>query len=317
MKSIVLIFLFFLNCILINAQSKFAPLIGAEWHYYFKSNNYDANQPYFKVREGNLIIKYTKDTIINSYNFKKLESKEVFKFKGNDTLFSLQILPLYMTQRNDTVFQLLKDTLEPAFFYKVFVSAKIKIKNSENKSILNLELINLSDTSSKGNPNFIFKKYTYSVSCTCSDLTFENPLVILDRIGPLNADITVIKSQGQAGFAPDFYRLLCYQDNEFGELKFSNQECNTLVSNNDLNILKVEDLNIVDSKESIQINSFASFFRKVHVYDLTGKLVWSFNNVNLLQGLTISKIYLPDGILVITIEGENNLFKSKKFLNNN
>lgn len=315
MKKCTLLILFVLmNCILISAQSKFAPIIGAEWHYSFISDTYDYNYSFFEHKKGILEVRYTKDTVVGNFTLKKFEQKETFKNKGNDTLFSEIKNPVFMLQRNDTVFLLLKDTLEPAFFYKTQLTAKTKIEH-----FINQELKSVTDTTALNNRNILFKAFNYAQSCTCFDAYFEYNLIILDRIGALNADITVIETQGKAVNGANYYRLVCYNDNEIGEVKFLNQDCNTLTAVADLNSFSI-DFDLFNQPDLFNIHlpdHSPDFFQKIKIYDVSGRLVWKYDGKNDLKNISILKSNLPQGVLIVTVQGKNIMYKAKKIFNNN
>ena len=66
---------FMLFSLSISAQSVFAPVVGAEWNYFFDNSNVENPTPGFRFYEGIVTITYAKDTVINNINFKKLEKK--------------------------------------------------------------------------------------------------------------------------------------------------------------------------------------------------------------------------------------------------
>ena len=116
-KMRLLIFLFtWVNGYVAHTQSVFAPVVGAEWNYHFISDNYnDPDYPFYQKRVGILAIKYAKDTMIRSINFKKFEQKEQYNIKGKDITYTSSKTPFYMTQRNDSIFILFGDSLRLVF----------------------------------------------------------------------------------------------------------------------------------------------------------------------------------------------------------
>ncbi len=299
-----------------SSQAVFAPKIGAEWHYFFQTDSYNLNVTYFRPRRGTLKVSYTKDTLINTLIMKKFEQKEVFKNKNNDTLFTRILSPLYMIQKNDSVLLLVNDTLSLAFVYKTQIGAITKLRTTRNKYLFNLELQSLVDTTAINNGNLRFKKYTYksSTPSILFDVYFTNPLIILDRIGAINADLSVLNSQGQSENYTDGYNLICYQDSEVGELKFANSSCDVFVSVNDLK-KPLNDFNISyqDEKISISVQS-NEFIKNVKIYDIRGRLVWNNTNEFSENEINIPKNELPQGLLIVNIESNSFVYMAKKII---
>ena len=79
------------------AQSIFAPKMGAEWHYYFISDNYEEKEyegrPTNK-REGILEVRYSKDTLVKGITMKKWNKGKSINTKAK-IRFTLSFLPLF------------------------------------------------------------------------------------------------------------------------------------------------------------------------------------------------------------------------------
>lgn len=92
------------------SQAVFAPIVGAEWNYYFISTNYDEPPvPFTKAEYGIINYKYLKDTLVNSIICKKIEVKETSKIKGDNNVYNATLPPLIMMQRNDSVFTFISE----------------------------------------------------------------------------------------------------------------------------------------------------------------------------------------------------------------
>lgn len=315
-----LIFFQFLSYVVLG-QAVFAPKIGAEWHYqvFYYPYTYP-NYPQLGIpTNGNLSIRYTKDTLIGGLKMKKFEQNGKFKYITSDTLHTYTNPPFFMIQRNDSVFMLVNDTLTIAFVYKTQVGNNTIMKSYPRKYIFNLQLKYISDTFSINNNNFRLKKYTYSLTTNpiIFDVYFTNPLIILDRIGAINAHLTVLNSQGQSSnYVYDHY-LMCYQDDEVGELKFSTTDCNGLVSVRDLETLS-NDFKLFNQVDALYLslkNNDNEFIKKVKVYDYIGRLVWHKSIINNQSDISILKSDLPQGILIINLESNKYYYKAKKIIN--
>jgi hypothetical protein len=304
------------------SQAVFAPKMGAEWNYFFQTDSYDIDVPYFRPVTGISTVNYTKDTLINGLSMKKFEQKQIYKKRKNDTLFSRVLNPSYMIQRNDSVFLLSADTLSLAFVYKTQVGATTALNTPPPnfRFLFNLELKSVGDTTALNNSNVRLKKYTYksSTPTIVFDIYFTNPLIILDRIGALNADLTVLSTQGQGDNYADGYYLICYQDSEVGLLKFLNRECNSRVSIDEIKtILKDFDISNQNKFITISLQNNDEFIKNAKIYDALGRLVLNIVNVGKNNEITISKNNLPEGLLIISIESNNFQYNAKKIIIHN
>jgi hypothetical protein len=312
------ILVFILSSLSITAQSVFAPIVRAEWNYHFISDNYyETDFPFSQKKEGNLTIVYTKDTLIRSNNFKKFEQKWQYKYKGKDTLYTLSKTPFYMMQRNDSVFILLSDSLRLAFVYSTQVSSITKLMNINRLTKFSIELKTIRDTTPINNNQVILKKYSFKPFSTYVDVYFADPLIILDRIGPINSDITVITSEGESVNNVDIYDLVCYRDNVVGELKFSNRTCNLSVSVFDKFETGLEkDFHVLDDGSFINLSLplESESINKVIIYDVSGKIIFINKNKSKGRELFIPKSLLPQGLLIINLSSDKSLYKAKKII---
>lgn len=300
----------------LHAQATFAPKIGAEWHYAFQTDAYDWSIPFRVPRKGILTVNYAKDTLIRGVTMKKFEQKEAFRNKGNDTLYNRIGAPFFMMQRNDSVFLMVQDTLAVAFVYKNQLGSRTKLKANNGRVLLDLDLQSVRDTTAFSNPRFSFGKYSYKTTTTILDVYFETLLVFLDRIGPINADLTVINSQGKASNYADTYTLLCYQDSEVGELKFSNRDCNTSVSVSDVgHVAKEWAITHQNNVLYISLQDVGNeYIKNVEIYDISGRLVRHINNVDRKNVLTLSDDDLPRGVLLFSVESNTTIYEAKKIV---
>ncbi|MDZ7878503.1 MAG: T9SS type A sorting domain-containing protein [Saprospiraceae bacterium] len=320
--SILLVFFHFFS-LTVKGQSVFAPKIGAEWNYFVETDSYTIDVPYFNPITGIVTVNYTKDTLINGLNMKKFEQKWQYKKRKNDTLFGGALEPSFMTQIGNSVFLLVGNTLKLAFVYETQIGTltRLTVPPPNFPFVFNLELQSIRDTTALNNSNLRFKKYTFRsfTPTVIFDVDFTNPVIILDRIGPLNTDLSVILSQGQGVYYTNWFSLICYQDSEVGLLKFMNRECNSRVAVEDINTV-LRDFDIINYNEFISIslqNNDNEVIRNVKVYDVLGRLVLNITNNDKKNELNISKSKLPKGILIVNVESNNFSYKAKKVIINN
>jgi hypothetical protein len=325
MQSVVCTLLIFFQIFSFSAKGQpvFAPKVGAEWNYFIETDSYTLDVPYFNPITGIVTVNYTKDTLVNGINMKKFEQKWVYKKKNNDTLYSLVLDPSFMTQRENSIFLLVGSTLSLAFVYETQIGAitTFTVPPPNFSSVFNLELQSIRDTTALNSSNSRFKKYTYRsfTPRVIFDVDFTNPLIILDRIGPLNADISVIRSQGQAVNYTNRFSLICYQDSEVGQLKFKNRECNSRVAV-DATKADLKDFEIDNYSEIISIllqSNDNEFIENVKIYDVLGRLVLDITNNDKKNELNISKHKLPKGISIVKMKSNNFQYKAKKIIINN
>jgi Secretion system C-terminal sorting domain len=306
-----------------SGQSVFAPKVGAEWNYFVETDSYPIDVPYFNPITGIVTVNYTKDTLVNGLNMKKFEQKWIYKKRKNDTLFGGALDPSFMIQRNDSVFLLVGSTLSLAFIYKNQIGSitTLTVPPPNYSWLFNLELQSVRDTMALNNSNFRFKKYTFRsfTPTVIFDVSFTNPVIILDRIGPINTDLSVILSQGQGTYYTNRFSLICYQDSEVGLLKFMNRECNSRVAVDDIKTA-LKDFDIINYNEFISIslnNNDNEVIKNVKIYDVLGRLVLNILNNDKKNELNISKNKLPKGILIVNIESNNFHYNAKKIIINN
>jgi hypothetical protein len=316
MKSSLMISMF---CLILlpfglKAQSVFAPKIGAEWRYFFITADYDTDMRYRTPRRGMLYVKYEKDTVISGLIVKKMTQVETFRKKGNDTLYTYSKKPLFMRQKSDSILILDRDTFALAFAYKtgLLKDSSYSIYPLSRSRELIFKLLRLSDTSALNNSMLKFKKHTYNGATKLLDVYFTDPLILLDRIGSINSDLSVIQSQMTGVNDADIYKLVCYKDSEVGELLFSGTNCENFVSTKDL--LDKNNLSILNTLDFIEISSI-NFMNNVKIYDIEGKLIRIFHNCNT-DKLSVLKNTLPKGILFITVQDKDlNIYSAKKISN--
>jgi hypothetical protein len=296
------------------SQAVFAPTKGAEWNYYFISEKYDWNIPFFKPEEGITTIKYTKDTLISGYTFKKLEQSEKVKYKSNDTLFTYNLRPLFMFQRNDSVFVLNEDTISIAFVYKKVVGAVINLK-SISGVIFSLEMRDTTSISPINQSSYKIKQYSYKSNSNTLDVQLKNPLILFDIVGPSNTDISVITTQGN--FIGRSYRLICYKDSNIGELKFFNRDCTIVTSLVDYKF-KANDffVNFIDNSLIIKFLNYSVQVSSVSLYNIQGKLIQKYLLNNLSLETIIPLNFLQKGIYIISFNSGVGIYSTKKIFIN-
>lgn len=293
-------------------QAVFAPTIGAEWNYYFKSDKYDwAISPLYPQQIGIATITYTKDTLIQGLKFKKLVQSEKFKRKGNDTLFSFVREPFFMMQRNDSVFLWFRDTLYLSFAYNSTLGSTTKHKSTSNINFT-LELKDTISISPINQSNLKFKRFSYKASFQALDISGVDPL-ILDEIGPLNADITIVKSVAVP--ADRYYTLICYRKNSATEYKFSSQDCNTITSVAFTKSEQIRDYLILKRENFIwlKLDNDNEYIKTAKVYDTQGRIVYSFTSTSLLTELNIPFHNLNNGIYMISVVSNSKAYPFKKY----
>lgn len=316
MKSSLMISIF---CLILlpfglKAQSVFAPKIGAEWRYFFITTDYDTDIRYRTPRRGMLYVKYEKDTTISGVVVKKMTQVETLKKKGNDTLYTYSLKPLFMRQKSDSILILDRDTFALSFAYKtgLLKDSSYSIYPLSRSRELIFKLLRLSDTNALNNSMLKFKKYTYSGATKLLDVYFTDPLILLDRIGSINSDLSVIQSQMTGANYADIYKLVCYKDSEVGELLFSGTNCENFVSTKDL--LDNNNLSILNTLDFIEISS-TNFINNVKIYDIEGKLINIFRNCNT-DKFRVLKNPLQKGVLFIVVQDKDlNIYSAKKISN--
>jgi hypothetical protein len=311
MKSTLIISLIFLFVfpLGLKSQSVFAPIVGAEWRYFFETNDYNTNIPFRKSRRGLLKIKYDKDTFIAGIKVKKFEQTELFTYKGDNIIYNLSKRPFFMSQKSDSVLSHFKDSTTLAFAYKKGLSKDTTYTIYKNNIKLNLKLLDSKDTFFQVN-GYKFKKYAYKSIASVIDLYFEDTLVVLDRIGAINADLSIFQSQLVGSNEADIYSLVCYKDNEIGEFKFSNKNCENLVSIFELNVAKDFDISI--STDFIEVSIKNKVIDNIRIYDLQGKLIKIHSNNNE-ANCVISKNDLPYEVLILSVQDKSlDYYNSKK-----
>ncbi len=301
-----------------HSQAIFAPVVGAEWNYYFISTNYDEPPvPLTKAEYGIINYKYLKDTIVNSIICKKIEVKETTKIKGDNTVYITTFTPLIMMQRNDSVFTFINEKFMLSYSYLKELNTQVVVQPTAFQGDVKLKLSDTSMYSSINQPVFSFKKFSFNVSTGVIDADLINPLAICDRIGPINSDLTHIRSQGRTPTSGGRkYRLNCYKDDRVGELKFVNSDCLLLTKMQEVNTNT--NLTINFRKPLLEINmvnnEHQDLIKNIILVDINGKILRSINNLNGFSA-TINLSELPLGLYIAQVQTVNNAHILKKIVN--
>jgi hypothetical protein len=293
------------------SQAVFAPVKGAEWRYYFKSSYYEA--PYFQPREGIVTVRYSKDTTINGVLMKKMDRSDDVKYRlEKDTVYYRRPGPLFMTQRNDSVFTLTENGLVLSFVYKAVQGTTTVLVLPFFNRPLNLKSAGVS-VIKPINGIGTLERYAYKSLYSVLDLYIEDSIYIFNRIGPFNTDISLIASQGVGFNNSEYYRLICYRDTEVGELRFLDRPCiSTLVSvtgppqtlENNI-VLQYDGSNLRILIEDAHNKKFG-----VDLFDGSGRLLKRHTGVE--QMLVLDN--LPQGLLLVRVSDDRGGEKTKKII---
>jgi hypothetical protein len=300
----------------VKAQSIFAPNIGAEWNYYFETRDYEiVITPPGRAEKGISTVKYTKDTLIGNIAFKKFEQSEILRYKGRDSLFRFTVNPYFMVQRNDSIFLLNRDSLMLAFVYKTTIGSVTKLKSVQNNNF-SIELIDTTFISPLNQSSRKIKRFNYRYFATSQDLNAEHP-TILDEVGPLNTDMTVISSVSVSSFSRGS-RLICYRNGTGTELKFSNRDCNMLTSTEAIKTVQVKDYHMVSKGSTIwfKLANDHEYIKSLNVYDVQGRVVYNKSDFGQRSEVEISADFLKFGIYLISLNSNIAPYPVKKLFIN-
>jgi hypothetical protein len=219
-----------LTCVFsLYGQSVFAPVKGAEWKYYYNSVFNDRYNPRF---DGVVTIVYEKDTLVNNVPVKKLAQTEVARREGVPTLEYRNLAPLFMMQSNDSVLVWVPESnrFTLAFVYNNAVGNTTRYNIIQGPDLIfSLRLGSVTGFNFPNN-NIRFTNYTSKTISNLIDVYKIDSVRILDRVGPINSDITHIKSNANSSNRAE-YRLLCYKDTQVGELVLEQTGCNDRLVN--------------------------------------------------------------------------------------
>jgi hypothetical protein len=238
-----------LTCVFsLYGQSVFAPVKGAEWKY-FTSSIWEVSElfPGSFSYKSIVTIKYEKDTIVNKLNAKKLTQTEIMRVTKNkkDTIQYRNPAPLLIVQRNDSVLVWSPEHEEFAlcFTYNNLIG-NVSTYGMPLRSSLtfSLQLGRVSNFRFQGSSSR-FTNYTSKTKNINNlfDVCSVDSVHILDRIGPLNADITHVGSNFVPCGGAVGYRLMCYRDTEVGELVLEPTGCNDRLVNTKVLELETRD----------------------------------------------------------------------------
>ena len=318
MKIIIYLFLISITCFNCTAQPLFAPVVGAEWNYYFISTNYnDPPVPLTKAEYGVTTYKYSKDTLVNSIICKKIEVKETSKIKGDNNVYNASLPPLIMMQRNDSVFTLINEKFTLSYSFLKNLNTHVNVQPTAFLGNVKLELTDTSMYSPLNQPILSLKKFTYKATTGVIDVDLINTLFICDRVGPLNSDITHIKSQGRTPTnGGRYYRLNCYKDDKVGELKFVNTDCFLLSKTHDVNTKNNLTISFQKPLLGVKIENDENqdLIKSIALVDISGKILRITENIQS-SSATIKLSDLPLGLYVVQVQTINNYFISKKIVN--
>ncbi len=230
-----------------SGQAVFAPVKGAKWTYTYSSTFYSVFGMY---GHGKAVLKaeYFNDTLIGSRTYKLINIKQeqidtiykVVSVTGTtvkwDTSIRIEKMAYrFLTrQSQDTVWSLSRsgDSTERLYFIYlknpgVFYMDKLGPGEPDSNrwvvinSILSLSFGNRTFRAWKGMSHFPRKFIDDTSNYDSLSLTF------LDRIGPVNDVMGYLAFGGNCGCINAGYKygLVCYEDNEVGEIKFMDLDC--------------------------------------------------------------------------------------------
>jgi hypothetical protein len=314
MKNTLMIRLFFLLVfpLLLNSQSVFAPKVGAEWQYYFTKEYINTCiAPSTDAFDGIAVYNYTKDTVIQQIVCKKIEGIEYIKYRCGDTQQNtFRLNPLFMFQRNDSVFLNRNNSIILAYIFPKILNSEFQFAGLNNKFYAAI----FKDTGKITNiitPFNVFNLSKFIVKSNTIDADFISP-IIAERIGPLNTDISVVLSQFEGINTLRKYRLNCYRDSEIGDFKLA-FDCNMYRTNTfDFNIETHYSIYNLSSKIIIKANNNESI-SKIIVSTLDGRVIKYSNNINTdYIELTLDGY---KGMLFFQIVNRQGLYFTKKIIN--
>ena len=118
------------------SQAVFAPIVGAEWNYSFtKENITSCSLPSRDAFDGLATYNYVKDTLINGILCKKIDGIEKIKYRCGDTQqYIFKLYPLYIYQKNDSVFMLRQNTFIFIYLFPKVLNNEFMFEVSKNSS---------------------------------------------------------------------------------------------------------------------------------------------------------------------------------------
>ncbi len=290
----------------LHGQSVFAPVKGAEWKYYTYSIwDVSVLLPGSFSFESIVTIKYEKDTIVNRLNAKKLTQTEIMRIstiKKEDTIVYSRPAPLFMTQRNDSVlvWSPEREAFVLSFVYNRNVGDIIKYRNGTSLPF-SLKLEAISDFKFPGSSRGFTKYTSTTMMGNVLDVAKIDSVHILDRIGPINADITHVGANVVQFGRAVVYRLMCYRDSEVGELVLAPTGCNDRLVNTKIPDLAAQNYFyciydgatlLVRWKDEKSISD-----RTIEIFDITGKCIQTSRS----SATEVSFPDLPKGVLVVKV----------------
>lgn len=236
MKTIIPLIISVFFCIMLNAQSVFAPVVGAKWTYTY--NTYGFSFGTSNKTKQILKVSYEKDTIANMKRYKLLNlftdvidstwepilpSNGIVDYKLTVSRIK-RLEKIYFREQNDTLWAARYNTNSESIYFifktqpdsfNVLPMTKTYIDSIYTKSI-NGKILKV--WKGKSYYKQLADGYIYD---TCQ-MTFIERIGIIDDIMPYFAfgghpnSISKNKPWG----------LVCYEDNEIGNVQFMNIDCN-------------------------------------------------------------------------------------------
>lgn len=311
MKNKLLIIVLFLMAVVAQAQdsNRFAP-VGAEWYYDYMS----------MYARGYVHIEAVKDTVIDDIICTKLE-KTVHGYDYYAGLFTNHIGNEYVTQSNDSVMIYRNGTFQLLFDFGAAVGDSWTLIGEIGpceQSWGQAHVVEVGTETINGQVLKYVKLLDDQYSCWGygNNMVGEpstTPVKIIEKIGPM--DSYLLPSQKCVFDDSEGGPLRCYIDDDLGYNNFSSNHINCGYINDQYQ--SVDDIgddspivvfpNPCEDVVSIVLNHDRQV--NVRLYNNQGCIVYEF--VNIFQNLDINVSQLPDGMYVIQINDDNDMFFNK------
>jgi hypothetical protein len=182
--------------------------------------------------------------------------------------------------------------------------------------------LSIKERAPQNNKSLKIKTHVYSARPTeaqIQDIYYVEQVEILDRVGPLNTDITLVYSQFVGAFSAEVYNLVCYKDKEIGELKFVDYPCDRIRTSTKENAYQMGGFTAVYQQQQLDIalEQEDETIQSVHIFDAGGRLVhhYSAPAAKGTYRYTLPAAF-PDGLFLITVLTNRNQYAGKKtFIN--
>jgi hypothetical protein len=307
----------------VNAQIEFAP-IGAEWYYNILDSNELGGLPSESHRFARVVSE--RDTIINGYNCRVLIQSQRYMVAENQRFI--------IKQKSEKVYYYYQNQ------FHLFLDFGAEVNDTINFSFRG----RMSFFDSSQNPAFWTIDTVFSVRAVVEDIAtniqnfrtfttkileedrfnncFPHPYIYTEKIGAHNRFMQNIMCES----APAVYNinryLRCYSEADFSfvsdewltmsEFMGISLPCDYPLSLTDINLPKVESVNIYPNPFSDNIFVFTNNGGSIEIADVSGKIVY---HSELLKGTNeIVTKHFPQGFFFVKIQDKNNSIQTFKII---